>query len=265
MKKYRVIATGNNDLVINDMFEHLSEEFEFLSCSSRQMDITRHIELLSPDVFIICLKNETVEEMAAFSDIKRILTSKGIFTIIIGKEDECNLFQTYAVQVADVVLVRPLGAERIKNEILELMGEFEQEKEGQRDMLYELEQLKQAQHKKHVLVIDDDPTMLKLVKEYVGDKYTVATAVSGRVAYRFLETKTTNIILLDYEMPEENGVEVLKKLRENPKLSKVPILFLTGVIDKAKMVQALSLRPQGYLLKPIDREKLLGMLEKFIG
>lgn len=132
-------------------------------------------------------------------------------------------------------------------------------------MLYELEQLKQAQHKKHVLVIDDDPTMLKLVKEYVGDKYTVATAVSGRVAYRFLETKTTNIILLDYEMPEENGVEVLKKLRENPKLSKVPILFLTGVIDKAKMVQALSLRPQGYLLKPIDREKLLGMLEKFIG
>ena len=118
--------------------------------------------------------------------------------------------------------------------------------------------------RQHVLVIDDDPILLKLIKEHLHEQYDVATAISGKIAHKFLETKKTNLILLDYEMPVENGPEVMKKIRENEELADIPIIFLTGITEREKINQALALKPQGYLLKPIDKEKLLGTIEKFI-
>ena len=118
---------------------------------------------------------------------------------------------------------------------------------------------------KTVLVIDDDPIMLKVVKEHLHEKYDVATAISGKIAYKFLESKQTDMILLDYEMPGEDGPDVLINLRKREDLANTPIVFLTGVSDKDKITAALSLKPQGYLLKPIDKDKLIGTIEKFVG
>ena len=119
--------------------------------------------------------------------------------------------------------------------------------------------------KKHVLVIDDDPMMLKLIKEQLKDTYSVATAISGAIAYKFLESKQTNLIILDYEMPGENGVQVLEKIRSNPKTARLPVVFLTGVKDREKIRKLVGLKPQGYLLKPIDGEKLINSIKSIIG
>lgn len=119
--------------------------------------------------------------------------------------------------------------------------------------------------RQHILVVDDDPLMLKMLKEHLHDDYDVATAVSGKIALKFLERKTTNLILLDYEMPGETGPEVLEKLRANEATKDLPVIFLTGVSDREKIQEALVLRPQSYLLKPIDREKLLESIHKVIG
>jgi CheY-like chemotaxis protein len=128
-----------------------------------------------------------------------------------------------------------------------------------------LAEIQAKSERKHVLVIDDDPMLLKLIKEHLHEKYDVATAISGKIAHKFLETKKTNFILLDYEMPVENGPEVLKKIRENHEFDDIPVVFLTGITDREKIKEALMLKPQGYLLKPIDKDKLLGTVEKFIG
>lgn len=119
--------------------------------------------------------------------------------------------------------------------------------------------------RKHILVVDDDPLMLKMLKEHLHDEYDVATAVSGKIALKFLERKKTNLILLDYEMPGENGPEILEKIHANSATKDIPVIFLTGVSDKEKIQEALALRPQSYLLKPIDREKLIGSITKIIG
>ena len=120
-------------------------------------------------------------------------------------------------------------------------------------------------HKKHVLVVDDNPMMLKLINEHLHEKYDVATAVSGRVALKFLERRTTDLILLDYLMPEENGLSILEKLREKDATKDIPVIFLTGVTERKKIKEALVLKPQGYLLKPVDRDKLLEEIAKLIG
>ena len=122
-----------------------------------------------------------------------------------------------------------------------------------------------AQTRRHILVIDDDFRMLKLIKRYLDETYDIATAISGKVAMKFLETKTTDLILPDYEMPEENGPAVLEKLRNNPSTQNIPVIFLTGINDARKIRQVLALKPQGYLLKPIDREKLVESIEHTIG
>ena len=115
------------------------------------------------------------------------------------------------------------------------------------------------------MVIDDDPGMLKIIKEHLHENYDVATAISGKIAYKFLENKKTDLILLDYEMPNENGLQVLQNLRNNEELASIPVLFLTGINDREKIKKVMMMKPQGYLLKPIDKEKLLGTIEQFIG
>lgn len=122
-----------------------------------------------------------------------------------------------------------------------------------------------ASRRRHILVVDDDPLMLKMLKEQLREDYDVATAVSGKIAMKFLERKKTNLILLDYEMPGENGPEVLEKLRANDVTKNIPVIFLTGVSEREKIQEALALKPQSYLLKPVDHEKLINAITKVIG
>lgn len=122
-----------------------------------------------------------------------------------------------------------------------------------------------ALQRAHILVVDDDPLMLKMLKEQLREDYDVATAISGKIAMKFLERKKTDLILLDYEMPEENGPAVLEQLRANEATKSVPVIFLTGVSEREKIQEALALKPQSYLLKPVDHEKLLSAIKKFVG
>lgn len=119
--------------------------------------------------------------------------------------------------------------------------------------------------RKHILVVDDDVRMLRLIKKYLENNYDVATAINGRVALKFLESKHTDLVLLDYEMPLEDGRAVLEKIRQNPNTKNLPVVFLTGVSSKEKIQEVLQMRPQGYLLKPINKQKLLFTIEKNIG
>jgi DNA-binding response OmpR family regulator len=116
--------------------------------------------------------------------------------------------------------------------------------------------------RKHILIIDDDIRMLRMLKSHLEEDYEVATAISGDVGLRFLERRSTDLILLDYEMPGQNGPEVLEKLHANEETKDIPVLFLTGAAERDKIRKALSLKPQGYLLKPIDQKTLLGKVRE---
>jgi CheY-like chemotaxis protein len=115
-----------------------------------------------------------------------------------------------------------------------------------------------------VLVIDDATIVHKTIKAYLNPEYEVATAISGKVALRFLMAKEVSLILLDYEMPEMDGPTVLQKLRENPELASIPVVFLTGINDVDKIKNALALKPQGYLLKPVDAKALMNKMHEIV-
>lgn len=265
MKNYKIILVGKNNTIIDDIFNYLSDEYKLIYSSLRYEDMNNHLDLVVPDVFIICLNGENRDDINKLSELKRKLTRMETSVFIIGSREDCDNFQRGAVYMADEVFVKPISVDEIKKGIAAFLAEKECKKKEDEELQRKLDELKELSRRKHVLVIDDDPIMLRLIKEHLNETYDVATALNGKIAYKFLESKKTDLILLDYAMPGEDGPTVLKNMRDNNMIENVPVLFLTGVTDKDKIKTALLMQPQGYLLKPIDKDKLIGTIEKFIG
>lgn len=136
---------------------------------------------------------------------------------------------------------------------------------GSSDDDEEVNMMSDAAEKKHILVVDDDRNILRMLKAALENKYEVTTMASGRMAEKYLKTRYADLILLDYHMPQENGAEVLKKIRSNPRLADIPVIFLTGVSEADKVQEVVSMNLQGYLLKPINMDRLFIMIRSLIG
>lgn len=115
--------------------------------------------------------------------------------------------------------------------------------------------------RKHILVIDDDPEILKTLRYYLQEQYKVTVVSSGKVAVEFLLKFTPDLILLDYMMPMYNGAAVLKIIKSREATKEIPVFFLTGQTDKTTVMECLSLNPAGYIVKPVAKDALLAKLE----
>lgn len=102
-----------------------------------------------------------------------------------------------------------------------------------------------------VLLVDDSPMQQKIAKIYLekGEGYQVITAENGRLGLELARTELPDLILLDVEMPEMNGEEALKALKENDLTKEIPVIMCTGN-DVFTEEQFLSLGAIGYLKKP---------------
>ena len=119
--------------------------------------------------------------------------------------------------------------------------------------------------KQHILVVDDNAMVLRNIKNILEQSYSVAVAPSGVHAFISVGKKMPDLILLDYDMPEMNGKEVLEKLRAEEEFADIPIVFLTSMDSKEIVVELLALQPAGYILKPVDSRMLLERIEDIIG
>ena len=117
--------------------------------------------------------------------------------------------------------------------------------------------------KKRILLVDDDGDFLKMVKGWLTHSYRVSVVNSGMQAVTFLANNKPDLILLDYSMPVTSGPQVLEMIRSEPATAYIPVIFLTGKDDSESVRRVLELKPDGYILKNIDRESLLERLEEF--
>lgn len=117
--------------------------------------------------------------------------------------------------------------------------------------------------KKQILIVDDDPQYLGLVRNWLKDTYKISAVNSGLQAIKYLGMNKVDLILLDYEMPITSGPQVLEMLRSDDETKSIPVIFLTGKSDKDSVMEVMALKPQGYFLKTIQREELLERLSDF--
>ncbi len=114
---------------------------------------------------------------------------------------------------------------------------------------------------KKILIVDDDPSYAKTVREWLKDTYSISIVTAGMQAITFLMQNQIDLVLLDYAMPVVDGPQILEMLRSDTITANIPVVFLTGVGTKESITRAMSLKPQGYILKTATKEELLKSLE----
>ena len=117
--------------------------------------------------------------------------------------------------------------------------------------------------RKKILLVDDDPTYLTMVRSWLDNQYNVAIVNSGMQAITYLANNKPDLILLDYEMPVTTGPQVFEMIRSEMSTSDIPVFFLTGKGDKESVMKVVSLKPNGYLLKTTQKEELLNTISDF--
>ena len=115
--------------------------------------------------------------------------------------------------------------------------------------------------KKSIVAVDDSGIVLKMLTKVLGEKYDLHACSGGKRALQFLKDRTPNLIILDIDMPEINGYEMLKMIKEKEHLRDVPVIFLTSNNDKSHVVKAVAGGAKDYVVKPIDEEILTAKVQ----
>ena len=101
-----------------------------------------------------------------------------------------------------------------------------------------------------VLVVDDDVTSLKLATGIMENDFRVAAATSGAMVFKYLENNTPDLILLDLNMPDMDGFEVIAKLKANPSYANIPVIFVTASQSPQSEVKCLESGAVDFVSKP---------------
>ena len=302
--KYKILIIGEDYSNINDIYDQFGKIYEVLISSPIASDISAHVNYFRPDMIMLSLEgihdyvvDEFKEAKAAYSNLQ------GIPFAVAGNKDDLMWFEQQWAGFADLKIdtdkemldiqlevevkidkaakrntkapaqaaaagkytstnknmnasqgmnanqAMPANRNFSTNKAANIYNANNQNKDG----------------KKTILVVDDSPIMLKVIREQLRDFYDVVIVTSGKLALKYLKDNKVDMMLLDYDMPEMSGLDVLKTMKADAATKSIPVVFLTGVSDRARIAQAIALGPQGYLLKPIDKDKLFAMIHKCIG
>ena len=263
--KQKILISGNNSAIIDDFYAHTESDFICMTSSLRKSDLKLHIQLFQPNAFVYCLSKENECDYNTLLIIKSLLEDTDTILVILGEKYDLTAIEEFGQINPDISLSKPINIKKIQDTIIKYLEDRRIEREVAQRKQLEEQALAEKNAKKHILVIDDDPIMLRSMKHYLEESYVVATAPSGKFALKFLEQKHTDLILLDYEMPEMSGSEVMKQIRSNEALKDIPMIFLTGVSDVSRIKAVLAMHPTAYLLKPVEYDRLHETIQNVFG
>ena len=119
--------------------------------------------------------------------------------------------------------------------------------------------------RRKIIIVDDVNYVLTTLKERLKKNYEVYPAQSGEILFEMLDRIVPEVILLDIQMPDINGFEIIQQLKSDNRYSYIPVIFLTGNKTDRKSVQkGMSLGAVDYITKPIVDEKLIECIESHL-
>ena len=120
---------------------------------------------------------------------------------------------------------------------------------------------------KRILCVDDDPEILELLGDILGDdaRFEIESCGTGYDAGLLTASFKPNLILLDYKLPDINGNEVCKRIRSTDELNGIKVVFISGVIDRAEADRLIDAGADGFIKKPFDVSNLMDTVEGLLG
>jgi len=116
------------------------------------------------------------------------------------------------------------------------------------------------EEKLNVLIIDDEADMQETLKSILKKYYSPAAASNGKEALKEIKNGNFHLVLLDLRMPDMDGIEVLKKIKELD--SSIPVIMVTASKDLKSAVEAMKTGAEDFVSKPFEVDELLAVIEK---
>ena len=244
-KKVLVMASGEG-FMVNAILNGLkSEGYESTLCEARINKLTqvpRDYKLA-----VLYLDSEIAKATDFLVFIRDHVIELEVNLFLVGSQEEIDeCAKIMGSECVTDLLVRPLNVKDLAAKL---------DKAVEKGLM--------AEAKKRILIVDDDPTMLRMIKSLLSEKYHVYMANSGMNAITFLATNEVDLILLDYEMPVISGAKVLEMIRSEIKTENIPVMFLTAKNDKESVMNVLALKPEKYLLKTMPPEEWIKNIDEF--
>lgn len=201
-----------------------------------------------PDIYILYLGDEIAENPVFLSYMNDAIVDDGFRLYLIGNTEELDLAQQYiSPTFITETYLRPIDVKDLAEHL---------------DTVVKNAAISDEQKKK-ILIVDDDVTMLRMIKTWLSVKYRVYMASSGKIAVNFLAENKVDLVLLDYEMPMMNGADIFKLMKAGIRTKNIPVMFLTAKGDKESVMKVASLKPEKYLLKTMPKSQLIQAIDEF--
>ena len=249
-----VVFIGENNKINNELYQLLNWRFKVDYYDPNEKTELNDINVLEAALVIVSLVGTKVDYREFFEVIKENCPELPVVTISTKAESEVYE-EFYACEQFHKIL-RPVTGRRILEVCRAIIAGA--------DYLAN-NNAQDSREPMHILVVDDNAMVLRNIKSILEKNYSVAVAPSGVHAFISIGKKVPDLILLDYEMPEMNGKEVLEKLQATKEYADIPVIFLTSMDNREIVMELLALKPAGYILKPADSGMLLERIEDIIG
>ena len=284
--KQKVLINGRNQILVSEFIQQTASLFDTVTTSAVMGDITMHFNFFKPDVYVVIMEGSYEQVIQQLTKVKENIYYNGAVVVLIGDADACSQIERRSKDIANLLIRRPVTADNLALRITRYMEDYNEARSRQASHAEKMDQadalIKAAEAalssaasaaaaspasggRKHILVVDDDRTVLKMLKSALETTYDVTTMANGAMIEKLLVAKQVDLIILDYEMPIETGAEIFRRIRKKPAWVNIPVCFLTGVSDREKIMEVMSLKPHGYILKPIDMDMLSATIKNLLG
>lgn len=199
----------------------------------------------------------------ALQGLSRKLIDGGMTDAVVVKDAEKLQNEIRDLQRGDV-RQHFRTASRAVEPMREWMAAFKDEMEPQLDALRTLKGIAER-IRARVLVVDDDELQHKIISSVLaGTAYDLAFATCGTEALANVQKHRPDVILMDVCMPDLDGIEVTRRLKAVNQFSAIPVLMMTGLSEKALVLESINAGAVGFVVKPVERKILLGKLSQLL-
>ncbi len=120
--------------------------------------------------------------------------------------------------------------------------------------------------KNRILVVEDEESLLKLESILLSSKgYNVTGVMDGKSALEEVMANRPDLVILDIMLPEMDGFEVCRRIKENPATSSIPVVMLTAKKNSQDVARGTEVGANAYLTKPFKSAKVIEVIEELLG
>ena len=242
MKKVMIVSSSTQKM--HDLVNVMESYYKVQGMLMTNTNLLSDLTIGRPDCIVVYAEAVARTKLLGVIDLRENQDMLSVPMLLIADGNDADTFKMHVKPGPDATIDRDASYSDVKLAIDKLCATSEKSYS--------------------ILVVDDDPVALKLVRSHLDAAYKVNCVKSGMLALKFLEKQKVDMILLDCFMPEMNGPQTLQLIRNMPGYKRTPVIFLTGNSERNMVMNAINLHPSGFLVKPVRKEELLAKIDEVL-